>query len=108
MGFRSTTRSVYDRVRENLVRSKREPLRQVVDCSINDAVANHWHLRGVVPAIAPLALFGGLALREFALTLLFGLVLATSFVSSPRRPPQHRRAPPAPARRRPPILPAQR
>ena len=37
-------------------------------------------------AIAPLALFGGPALREFAVVLLFGLVLATSssiFIAAP-------------------------
>jgi SecD/SecF fusion protein len=36
-------------------------------------------------AIAPLALFGGPALREFAVVLLFGLVLASSsiFIAAP-------------------------
>jgi SecD/SecF fusion protein len=41
---------------------------------------------GLFLAIAPLAVFGGPALHEFAIVLLFGLVLATSssiFIAAP-------------------------
>ena len=78
---------VYDRVRENLVRSKKAPLREIVDRSINETLSRTIGTSiALFLAIAPLALFGGPALREFALTLLFGLVLATSssiFIAAP-------------------------
>lgn len=88
MGFSINDKVVvYDRVRENLVRSKREPLRQVIDRSINETLSRTIGTSvALFLAIAPLALFGGPALREFALTLLFGLVLATSssiFIAAP-------------------------
>jgi len=78
---------VYDRVRENLRKYKSMKLRDLVDLSINDTLS-----RTVGTSIAtflatiPLALFGGEALEEFAWTLLFGVVLATSssiFIAAP-------------------------
>jgi SecD/SecF fusion protein len=88
MGFSINDKIVvYDRVRENLRLYKQKPLREVIDLSINETLA-----RTVATsiahflAIAPLALFGGPALNHFALTLLFGLVLATSssiFIAAP-------------------------
>jgi len=88
MGFSINDKVVvYDRVRENLVRSKREPLRDVIDRSINETLSRTIGTSlALFLSIAPLALFGGPALREFALTLLFGLVLATSssiFIAAP-------------------------
>ncbi|HEX2841818.1 protein translocase subunit SecD [Hyphomicrobium sp.] len=88
MGFSINDKVVvYDRVRENLVRSKRVPLREVIDRSINETLSRTIGTSiALFLAIAPLALFGGPALREFALTLLFGLVLATSssiFIAAP-------------------------
>jgi SecD/SecF fusion protein len=88
MGFSINDKVVvYDRVRENLVRSKKAPLREIVDRSINETLSRTIGTSiALFLAIAPLALFGGPALREFALTLLFGLVLATSssiFIAAP-------------------------
>ena len=88
MGFSINDKVVvYDRVRENLVRSKKTPLREIVDRSINETLSRTIGTSvALFLAIAPLALFGGPALREFALTLLFGLVLATSssiFIAAP-------------------------
>ena len=88
MGFSINDKVVvYDRVRENLVRLKRTPLREIVDRSINETLSRTLGTSlALLLAIAPLALFGGPALREFALTLLFGLVLATSssiFIAAP-------------------------
>jgi SecD/SecF fusion protein len=88
MGFSINDKVVvYDRVRENLVRSKRAPLREIIDRSINETLSRTIGTSiALFLSIAPLALFGGPALREFALTLLFGLVLATSssiFIAAP-------------------------
>jgi SecD/SecF fusion protein len=88
MGFSINDKIVvYDRVRENLVRFKKTPLRDVIDLSINETLSRTIGTSiALFLAIAPLALFGGPALREFALTLLFGLVLGTSssiFIAAP-------------------------
>jgi SecD/SecF fusion protein len=88
MGFSINDKVVvYDRVRENLVRFKKTPLREIVDRSINETLSRTIGTSlALFLAIAPLALFGGPALREFALTLLFGLILATSssiFIAAP-------------------------
>lgn len=88
MGFSINDKVVvYDRVRENLVRYKRTPLREIVDKSINETLSRTIGTSlALFLSIAPLAAFGGPALREFALTLLFGLVLATSssiFIAAP-------------------------
>jgi len=88
MGFSINDKVVvYDRVRENLVRFKKTPLREVVDRSINETLSRTIGTSiALFLSIAPLALFGGPALSEFALTLLFGLILATSssiFIAAP-------------------------
>jgi preprotein translocase subunit SecF len=78
---------VYDRVRENLRKYKSMKLRDLIDLSINETMS-----RTVGTSVAtflatiPLALFGGEALEEFAWTLLFGVILATSssiFIAAP-------------------------
>ena len=88
MGFSINDKIVvYDRVRENLARFRKMPLRQVIDLSINETLTRTVATSiGLFLAIAPLALFGGPALHEFAIVLLFGLVLATSssiFIAAP-------------------------
>ncbi len=78
---------VYDRVRENLRRYRRMPLRQLIDLSINETLGRTTSTSlAIFLATLPLALFGGEALQEFALVLLFGVVLATSssiFIAAP-------------------------
>jgi SecD/SecF fusion protein len=88
MGFSINDKIVvYDRVRENLTRFKKMPLSELIDLSINETLTRTIGTSvALLLAIMPLALFGGPALREFALTLLFGLMLATSssiFIAAP-------------------------
>jgi SecD/SecF fusion protein len=88
MGFSINDKIVvYDRVRENLTRFKKRPLSEVIDLSINETLTRTIGTSmALFLAIFPLALFGGPALREFAIALLFGLVLATSssiFIAAP-------------------------
>jgi SecD/SecF fusion protein len=88
MGFSINDKVVvYDRVRENLSKFRRMPLSELIDRSINETLSRTVGTSlALLLAIAPLALFGGPALREFALTLLFGLLLATSssiFIAAP-------------------------
>ncbi len=88
MGFSINDKIVvYDRVRENLTRFRRMPLRQLIDLSINETLTRTVATSiGLFLAIAPLALFGGPALHEFAIVLLFGLLLALSssiFIAAP-------------------------
>jgi SecD/SecF fusion protein len=88
MGFSINDKIVvYDRVRENLTRFKKMPLAELIDLSINETLTRTIGTSAALfLAIVPLALFGGPALREFAVVLLFGLVLATSssiFIAAP-------------------------
>jgi SecD/SecF fusion protein len=88
MGFSINDKVVvYDRVRENLRIYKSKPLREVIDLSINETLSRTIGTSlALFLAIGPLALFGGPALWEFAVVLLFGLVLATSssiFIAAP-------------------------
>ncbi len=88
MGFSINDKVVvYDRVRENLRLYKTKPLAELIDLSINETLSRTVGTSlALFLAIAPLALFGGAALHEFALVLLFGLVLATSssiFIAAP-------------------------
>jgi preprotein translocase subunit SecF len=78
---------VYDRVRENLRKYKSMPLRQLIDLSINETLSRTIGTSmATFLATLPLALFGGEALEEFAITMLFGIILATSssiFIAAP-------------------------
>jgi len=88
MGFSINDKVVvYDRVRENMKGGSGRPTREVIDISINQTLSRTVGTSVVLfLAIAPLALFGGPALQEFALVLMFGLVLATTssiFIAAP-------------------------
>jgi SecD/SecF fusion protein len=88
MGFSINDKVVvYDRVRENLSRYKKMSLHQLIDLSINETLTRTVATNiALLLAILPLALFGGPALFEFAVVLLFGLLLATSssiFIAAP-------------------------
>lgn len=88
MGFSVNDKVVvYDRVRENLRKYKTLPLRALIDKSINETLNRTVNTSlTVFLSTIPLALFGGEAVREFALVLLFGIVLATSssiFIAAP-------------------------
>ncbi|MBI3503684.1 MAG: protein translocase subunit SecF [Proteobacteria bacterium] len=78
---------VYDRVRENLRKYKSMSLRDLIDLSINETLSRTIGTSlATFLATMPLALFGGEALQEFAWTMLFGIILATSssiFIAAP-------------------------
>lgn len=88
MGFSINDKVVvYDRVRENMRVMRHKPLREIVDISINETLSRTIGTSlALFLATAPLAVFGGPALQQFAITLLFGLILATSssiFIAAP-------------------------
>lgn len=88
MGFSVNDKVVvYDRVRENLRKYKTMPLRELIDKSINETLNRTVNTSlTVFLSTIPLALFGGEAVSEFAIVLLFGIVLATSssiFIAAP-------------------------
>src|SRR3954471_11689155 len=78
---------VYDRVRENLRLYRKMPLGELIDRSINETLSRTIGTSvAIFLATLPLAVFGGEALQEFAIVLLFGVVLATSssiFIAAP-------------------------
>jgi preprotein translocase subunit SecF len=78
---------VFDRIRENLKRSKREPLPKLVNNSINEVLSRTIITSlTVVLVLIPLVLFGGDVLHSFSVALLMGVVVGTYssvFVASP-------------------------
>jgi len=88
MGFSVNDKVVvYDRVRENLRKYKSLSLRELIDRSINETLNRTVNTSlTIFLSTIPLALFGGDAVRDFAIVLLFGIVLATSssiFIAAP-------------------------
>jgi len=78
---------VFDRIRENLKRAKREGLGVLVNSSINEVLSRTIITSlTVVLVLIPLVLFGGEVLHDFSLALLFGVIVGTYssvFVASP-------------------------
>jgi len=78
---------VFDRIRENLKRAKREPLGTLVNNSINEVLSRTIITSlTVVLVLIPLVLFGGEVLHDFSLALLIGVGFGTYssiFVASP-------------------------
>ncbi|WP_448187701.1 protein translocase subunit SecF [Azospirillum sp. sgz301742] len=78
---------VYDRMRENLRIYKKMPLRQLIDLSINETLNRTLGTSlATLLSIVPLAIFGGEALQDFGIVLIFGIFLATSssiFIAAP-------------------------
>jgi preprotein translocase subunit SecF len=78
---------VFDRIRENLKRAKREGLGVLVNNSINEVLSRTIITSfTVVLVLVPLVLFGGEVLHDFSLALLFGVIVGTYssvFVASP-------------------------
>ena len=69
---------IFDRVRENLRTSKREPLDQVVNRSVNQTLGRTIITAGTTfLSVLSLFLFGGEVLRGFAFTMLVGIVSGT-------------------------------
>jgi preprotein translocase subunit SecD/preprotein translocase subunit SecF len=78
---------VYDRVRENLRKYRKMPLRDLIDLSINETLNRTLGTSMTVfLAALPLALFGGASISGFAWVMLFGIVVGTSssiFIAAP-------------------------
>ncbi len=78
---------VYDRIRENLRKHKTMPLRELIDFSINQTLGRTVATSlTVLLSILPLAIIGGEAIRGFAVTIIFGIIVGTSssiFIASP-------------------------
>jgi len=78
---------VFDRIRENLKRAKREGLSVLVNNSINEVLSRTIITSvTVVLVLIPLVLFGGEVLHDFSLALLIGVAVGTYssiFVASP-------------------------
>jgi preprotein translocase SecF subunit len=78
---------VFDRLRENLRKYRRTPLRDVIELSINETLSRTV-ITGVTAllALGGLAVFGGEALRNFSIALIFGIIIGTYssiYVASP-------------------------
>jgi preprotein translocase subunit SecF len=78
---------VFDRIRENLKRNRRDPLPKLVNESINEVLSRTVITSlTVVLVLIPLVLFGGDVLHDFSLALLMGVLVGTYssvFVASP-------------------------
>ena len=78
---------VYDRMRENLRKYKTMPLRQLIDLSINETLNRTIGVSTATFLSAlPLALIASQDLREFAIVMLFGIVVSTTssiFIAAP-------------------------
>lgn len=78
---------VFDRIRENLKKGRREPLPKLVNASINEVLSRTIITSlTVVLVLVPLVLFGGEVLHDFSMALLIGVIVGTYssiFVASP-------------------------
>jgi SecD/SecF fusion protein len=78
---------VYDRMRENLRLFKKMPLRQIIDMSINQVFARCIYTSvAILLSILPMAIWGGSAVENFAIPMVFGVFIATSssiFIAAP-------------------------
>ncbi len=69
---------IFDRVRENMRASRREPLETVVNASVNQTLSRTVITAGTTfLSVLALYLFGGEALEGFAFTMLVGVVSGT-------------------------------
>ncbi|MFC4625298.1 protein translocase subunit SecD [Daeguia caeni] len=78
---------VYDRMRENMRLYKSKPLREIIDMSINQVLVRCIYTSVTTfLCMFPMAFWGGSAVHNFALPMLFGIVIATSssiFIAAP-------------------------
>jgi len=78
---------VFDRIRENLKRARRDPLPKLVNDSINEVLSRTIITSlTVVLVLIPLVIFGGDVLHDFSVALLMGVIVGTYssvFVASP-------------------------
>jgi preprotein translocase SecF subunit len=78
---------IYDRIREELRRYKKMPLRELLNMSINRTLSRTTMTSGLAfLAVLAIYLFGGATLQGFAIAMLWGIVIgtySTIFVASP-------------------------
>ncbi|MBV9833043.1 MAG: protein translocase subunit SecD [Alphaproteobacteria bacterium] len=78
---------VYDRMRENLRLYKTMPLRELIDLSINATLARSIYTSATAfLSMLPMALAGGSAVDNFAVAMVFGIVVGASssiFIAAP-------------------------
>lgn len=78
---------VYDRMRENIRLYKSKSLREVIDMSINQVLVRCIYTSiTTFLCMLPMAIWGGSAVHNFAVPMLFGIVVATSssiFIAAP-------------------------
>ncbi len=78
---------VYDRMRENMRLYKSKPLREIIDMSINQVLVRCVYTSMTTfLCMFPMAIWGGSAVHNFAVPMLFGIVIATSssiFIAAP-------------------------
>jgi preprotein translocase subunit SecF len=87
---------VFDRIRENLKKNRKDPLAKVVNNSINEVLSRTLITSlTVVLVLIPLVLYGGDVLHDFSLALLLGVIVGTYssvFVASPILVVWHKKA----------------
>ena len=78
---------VYDRMRENLRLFRKKPMREIIDMSINQSLARCiFTSLTTLLSILPMAISGGIAVKSFAVPMVFGVVIATTssiFIAAP-------------------------
>ena len=87
---------VFDRVRENLRKKRKEPYEETLDRSINETLPRTVLTSGTtLVALLSLAILGGPVIRPFAVVLILGVLVGTYssiFVASPALLEIHERA----------------
>ncbi|WP_048645557.1 protein translocase subunit SecD [Nitratireductor soli] len=78
---------VYDRMRENMRLYKQMSLRDMIDKSINETLARSLYTSiTAFLAMLPMAIWGGSAVKSFAVPMVFGIIVAASssvFIAAP-------------------------
>jgi preprotein translocase SecF subunit len=78
---------IYDRIRENLRKFKKMPLRSLIDLSLNETLARTVMTTGTtLLALMALYIFGGEVIRGFTFGILFGILIGTYssvFIAAP-------------------------
>lgn len=78
---------VYDRMRENLRLYKKMPLQELIDLGINQVLMRCIYTSLVTfLCMLPMAVWGGSAVENFAIPMVFGIMVATSssiFIAAP-------------------------
>lgn len=69
---------IYDRVRENLRKFKKMPIKDLLNLSVNETMSRTILTGGTtIISVLAIALFGGEVLRGFALAMILGVVVGT-------------------------------